>query len=156
MSSVGGIRIQGGEKLLARLNKLEALPKQQAIADAVQAAAATYQQKVILKVEEQGIHDTGDLGSNIQIYTSGKEAMVTAEMEYAIYHEFGTGIYAESGDGRQTPWVYFYQKLGHFVTTVGMRARPFFRPVIQDDAVAKEAGVAAALHLKRAIDKAVS
>lgn len=59
---------------------------------------------------------------------------VGPETDYAPYLEYGTGVYAEGGNGRQTPWVYFSEKLGHFVRTVGMKAQPFIRPTaIEDD-----------------------
>lgn len=44
--------------------------------------------------------------------------------------EFGTGIHAESGGGRQTPWS--YQKDGKWYTTVGQKPAPFLRPAMQD------------------------
>ena len=63
---------------------------------------------------------------------------------YAPYLEYGTGIYAEGGKGRKTPWVYFSNKLGHFVTTSGMRAQPFIRPTVAEDADKVQAAVSAA------------
>lgn len=34
------------------------------------------------------------------------EGVIGSDYENAIWEEFGTGIYAVNGDGRQTPWVY--------------------------------------------------
>jgi HK97 gp10 family phage protein len=48
--------------------------------------------------------------------------------EYAEYVEYGTGIYAESGQGRQTPWTYFDEAKGQFFTTRGQKAQPFAEP----------------------------
>lgn len=39
----------------------------------------------------------------------------------AIWEEFGTGLYAENGDGRQDPWVYRGSD-GNWYTTVGKTA----------------------------------
>lgn len=47
------------------------------------------------------------------------------------YVEFGTGIYAEGGNGRKTPWVYMVGP-GKFVTTRGMKARPYLRPALDN------------------------
>jgi len=49
------------------------------------------------------------------------------ETDYAPYLEYGTGIYAENGQGRKGGWWYkdAYDKW-HF--TYGMRAQPFVRP----------------------------
>jgi HK97 gp10 family phage protein len=57
---------------------------------------------------------------------------------YAVYLEYGTGIYAENGQGRQTPWKY-QNRLGEWVTTEGMRAHPFIRPSVEDAGVLSEA-----------------
>lgn len=37
----------------------------------------------------------------------------------AIYEEFGTGEYAENGDGRQGGWVYYNERRREFVFTTG-------------------------------------
>src|SRR6056297_3288842 len=52
---------------------------------------------------------------------------------YAVYVEYGTGIHTEGGKGRQKPWVFFYEKAGHFITTSGMKAQPYMRPAIDDN-----------------------
>ena len=51
-----------------------------------------------------------------------------AEAPYYFYVEFGTGQFAEKGNGRKTPWVYYSKKLNRFVYTTGMKARPSLRP----------------------------
>ncbi|AND39046.1 HK97-gp10 family putative phage morphogenesis protein [Cytobacillus oceanisediminis] len=77
--------------------------------------------------------DDGNLKKSIevQIRDGGLTAVVTVGAHYAIYVEFGTGIYAVNGDGRQTPWTYYSDKLGRFVRTKGMRAQPFWFPAIE-------------------------
>ena len=54
------------------------------------------------------------------------------EASYAPYQEYGTGIYAEAGNGRKTPWVY-KRKDGKFITTSGNRPHPFVRPTARED-----------------------
>ena len=56
-------------------------------------------------------------------------AVVFAGAHYATYLEYGTGIYAESGGGRKTPWTYRTPD-GKFFRTVGMEHSPFMRPAI--------------------------
>ena len=52
--------------------------------------------------------------------------------EYAPFVEFGTGIYAESGNGRKTPWA--YQDLnGNWYWTRGMKAREHLRPAFNEN-----------------------
>lgn len=77
--------------------------------------------------------DDGNLRQSIEveIRDGGLTAVVTVGAHYAIYVEFGTGVYAVNGDGRQTPWAYYSDKLGQFVTTRGMQAQPYWFPAIE-------------------------
>lgn len=61
------------------------------------------------------------------------EDEVGSDAPYAIYQEYGTGIYAENGNGRKTPWVY-RRSDGGFITTRGNRPHPFVRPTAIEDA----------------------
>jgi HK97 gp10 family phage protein len=70
---------------------------------------------------------------------------VGPETDYALYLEYGTGIYADGGKGRQTPWTYYSDKLGRFVTTNGMKAQPFIRPTAEEDKDKVQAAISAAL-----------
>lgn len=75
--------------------------------------------------------DDGSLRDSIEMKMLGKyNAVVTVGVHYAIYVEYGTGIYAQNGNGRRTPWTYFSTKLGRYVTTEGMRAQPFWGPAV--------------------------
>jgi len=75
---------------------------------------------------------TGNLRSSITYKVTGKEGRVGTNTDYAPYVEFGTGVYAEGGGGRQTPWVYKHPKYG-FIWTKGNQARPFLRPAIDEN-----------------------
>ena len=81
--------------------------------------------------------DTGDMRDGIQshIVEASAEKIedeVGPEVKYAIYQEYGTGIFAENGQGRKTPWVY-RRKDGKFITTSGNRPHPFVRPTAIND-----------------------
>jgi hypothetical protein len=56
---------------------------------------------------------------------------------YAVYIEYGTGVYAEGGRGRKSPWQYM-TPAGNWITTIGIRPQPFVRPSIQDPVVIEE------------------
>jgi phage gpG-like protein len=57
---------------------------------------------------------------NHQVSESESTVYVGTNQEYAIYHEYGTGIYADNGQGRKTPWRYVdAEGKGH--TTRGMK-----------------------------------
>lgn len=74
--------------------------------------------------------DDGNLESSIQAEIGGLEATVLVGAYYAIYVEFGTGIYAVGPGGsraKKIPWTYKGAD-GKWYTTYGMRAQPFWYP----------------------------
>lgn len=94
--------------------------------------------KVLIEgMKERAAVDTGDMRDSIQSHITESsiekiEDEVGPEVKYAIYQEYGTGIYAENGQGRSTPWVY-RRKDGTFITTRGNRPHPFVRPTAIND-----------------------
>lgn len=76
--------------------------------------------------------DDGNLKKSIEITfeKDGLTALIKVGTHYAIYVEFGTGIYAKEGNGRKDAWTYWSDKLGRFVTTNGMRPQPYWFPAI--------------------------
>jgi hypothetical protein len=75
--------------------------------------------------------DDGNLKRSIEVkyFNGGLSAYITVGAEYALYVEYGTGIYSTHPEGgRQTPWVYFSQELNRWVYTRGIRAQPFWNP----------------------------
>ena len=77
--------------------------------------------------------DTGNLRNSISHKVDPDEpaAYVGTDTEYAPYVEFGTGIYAEGGGGRPTPWVYQDDE-GNWHWTAGNPAQPFLAPAVKD------------------------
>jgi len=67
--------------------------------------------------------DTGRLRSSIKFkfYNRGTMARVFSDVDYAKYVEYGTGRYAYFGNGRQTPWLFYYNRIGKFVLTYGQK-----------------------------------
>lgn len=74
--------------------------------------------------------DTGDLRSSITHEVHNDVGIVGTNKEYAPYVEFGTGIFAIEGNGRDTPWSYQDDK-GEWHTTVGQKPQPFLETAIQ-------------------------
>lgn len=70
-----------------------------------------------------------------KLYVDGQDVGVAvgSDIEYAIYVEKGTGIYAVDGNGRQTPWVYYNQATGGYVWTEGMKSQPYLEPAAMDN-----------------------
>lgn len=77
--------------------------------------------------------DTGQLRNSISYAVDDGEqaAYIGSALEYAAYVELGTGIYAEGGGGRPTPWVYQDAK-GNWHWTRGNPAQPFLAPAVKD------------------------
>lgn len=77
--------------------------------------------------------DTGNLRNSIthSVDDSELSVYIGTDVEYAPYIELGTGIYAEGGDGRPTPWVY-QDAQGNWHWTRGNPAKPFLKPAVAD------------------------
>lgn len=72
--------------------------------------------------------DTGRLKGSISsvVDEENQQVFIGTNVEYAIYHEFGTGKYASGGGGRSTPWA-FQDKDGVWHWTAGVPARHFLQ-----------------------------
>lgn len=94
---------------------------------ALKAAAAVLHGSAAQIIRDEGRVDTGAMMGGFGIEEKGSEVVLYNAQEYAIYHEYGTGVWAEDGKGRETPWVYFNEKLQQYVETDGMEAIAFMR-----------------------------
>lgn len=95
--------------------------------------------------------DLGTLKRNIIVkdQTEGKELQVgcgifaESAINYAVYVEYGTGIYAENGQGRKTPWLWTVESekwaqilgvnVGDKVLWKGSHPHPFMRPAWDEE-----------------------
>ena len=71
--------------------------------------------------------DTGDLRNSITHEVDDGVGIVGTNKEYAPYVEYGTGIFAVEGNGRDTPWSYQDDE-GNWHTTIGQKPQPFLAP----------------------------
>ena len=76
--------------------------------------------------------DTGTLRNSITYEVEGNTCEIGTNMSYAPYVEFGTGLYAVNGDGRQTSWKYKTDD-GAWHTTKGQKAQPFLQPSLLEN-----------------------
>lgn len=53
--------------------------------------------------------DTGELYRSVESVHTGWDSLIGTPHMYGLYQEYGTGIYAVKGDGRKTPWWYYYR-----------------------------------------------
>lgn len=76
---------------------------------------------------------TGALRNSIthKVDTTESSVYIGSNEKYAPYVELGTGIYAEGGGGRPTPWAYQDEK-GEWHHTRGQEPQPYLRPAIED------------------------
>lgn len=120
-----GIKWEGVDELVKAAEEFE-----EDILNAVRRVIAETATLIQTQAQALAPFDEGNLKKSIEISfeNGGLEAKVVVGVEYALYLEFGTGIYAEGGDGRKTPWVYWSDKLNRYVFTRGIRSQPFFRP----------------------------
>jgi HK97 gp10 family phage protein len=79
--------------------------------------------------------DSGTLRNSIHVQDESKGTEILIKIgpsvSYGIFVEFGTGIHAEGGGGRQTAWR-VKGKNGWF-TTRGMPPKPFLRPAFDEE-----------------------
>lgn len=75
--------------------------------------------------------DTKSLGS--KVIGDEVHGAVGNTLDYALYHHQGTGIYAENGDGRKTPWVYEDPRTGKKVFTKGSKPNPYLKDTIEQE-----------------------
>lgn len=76
---------------------------------------------------------SGELRGSINHEVHEEFAVVGTNKPYAPYLEYGTGIYAEGGGGRKTPWVYYDENRKQWFFTRGMKPKPFLRPSLDEN-----------------------
>ena len=76
--------------------------------------------------------DTGQLRQSITHNVEDNVGTIGTNVEYAPYVEYGTGIHARDGNGRQTPWSYKDAE-GNWHRTVGQQPQPFLEPALLEN-----------------------
>lgn len=102
--------------------------------------------KAIKEAQEKWLYAVGELLVSairplIPVYTSNlktsldykvdidkMEVTIGVGEEYAIYVEFGTGEFAENGQGRKGGWTYVDKVTGETIFTYGQSPQPYMRP----------------------------
>jgi len=141
--------IRGVDSLMRTMNSRSQGLRREVVLSALAAGAMVLEGEMKLRIRDNDDVDTGNLMNAFgQQPTSDHSLALVVMAEYGAYHEYGTGIYAEGGKGRKTPWVYFNERAGHYVTTKGMPAKPFARPAVDAKRGAAARAVARALARK--------
>ena len=101
--------------------------------DAVNSALGEACALVERSARQKAPKGSGDLRRSITSEVKDLVGYVFTPLEYAPYVEFGTGLFAENGNGRQeVPWCYKDEE-GKWHTTSGMYPHPFLRPALYEN-----------------------
>ena len=108
MANIKGV----GEEIAERLKQKLDICGQMVVRDAVKLAPK----------------DTGQVRASWTIKRYDNSVKIKFASEYGYYVHEGTGIYASSGLGRKTPWVYYYnggKGRNGYRATRGQKPQPF-------------------------------
>lgn len=88
--------------------------------------------------KENAPKGSGELRRSItsKVESSGTQIQGTVytPLEYAPYVEYGTGLFAKGGNGRQeVPWRYFNEETQEWVSTSGQHPQPYLVPALKDN-----------------------
>lgn len=124
------IRIEGLEAVLEHIENI-------VDADKVETAIGKACAIVERTAKQNAPKGTGELRRSItsKIEREGEDVVgvVFTPLEYAPYVEYGTGLFAEGGNGRKdVPWNYQDDE-GNWHSTSGMKPQPFMRPALNDN-----------------------
>lgn len=124
------VELEGLERILERL---EELSDPAALVPAMKKACLLVERSAKMNAPK----GTGELGrsitSDVEVDTNEVRGIVYTPLEYAPYIEFGTGLFAEAGDGRKdVPWCY-QDDQGEWHSTSGQPPRPFMRPALNEN-----------------------
>lgn len=122
------ITVEGADRIVKKLLKVA---DQQTINQTLGKACAVVERAA----KEKAPKGTGELRRSITSKVENNQGIIFTPLEYAPYVEYGTGLFAEDGNGRQdVPWHYQDDK-GQWHTTSGMHPQPFMRPALNEHRV---------------------
>lgn len=120
------IQVEGVEKLVKKLIKKA---DQATINRTLGKACALVERSA----KEKAPKGTGELRRSITSKVENNQGIVFTPLEYAPYVEYGTGLFAEDGNGRKdVPWCYQDDK-GEWHSTSGMHPQPYMRPALNEN-----------------------
>lgn len=120
------IRFEGLDGVI---NRLEKISNPKGIEQALGQACALVERSA----KEKCPVDDGELRRSISSKVEGLTGIVFTPLEYAPYVEYGTGLFAEGGNGRtDVPWLYEDEE-GKTWVTAGQKPQPFMRPALDEN-----------------------
>ncbi len=124
------VKIEGIDEVLEAISAIGDTEK---LADAMRKAVLVVERSAKQKAPK----GTGDLSrsitSKVNVNGDQVEGIVFTPLYYAPYVEYGTGLFAEGGNGRKdVPW-HYQDDEGEWHTTSGMKPQPFMRPALNEN-----------------------
>ena len=124
------IKFEGLDKII---DKIEDFDDVHAMTRAMQDACNIVVDAAIDKAPKKTGALRRSITSKVELTGNSIEGIVFTPLEYAPYQEYGTGLFAENGNGRKTGWAYEDEKTGETIFTRGNRPHPFLRPAINEN-----------------------
>ena len=120
------VQIEGNEELIAKLQQIAEGEKiKHNLNDACLVVERAAKEKCPVS--------TGELRSSISSTVEDFTGEVGTPLEYAVYVEYGTGLFAQGGNGRRdVPWKYQDAK-GEWHSTSGQPPQPFLIPALNEN-----------------------
>lgn len=124
------IKFEGLDKII---DKIEDFDDVHAMTRAMQDACNIVESAAIDKAPRKTGALRRSIKSKVELTGNSIEGIVYSPLEYAPYQEYGTGLFAENGNGRKTGWAYEDEKTGETIFTRGNRPHPFLRPAVNEN-----------------------
>ncbi len=120
--------IRGMSELIGKIERMENVDRYASI---IQRLCLKVEREAKLNCPRKTGHLKRSITHTIEKQTSSKVVgIVGTNVEYAPYVEFGTGKFAQNGQGRKTPWAYTDPETGETIWTAGQKPQPFLHPAL--------------------------
>lgn len=124
------IEIQGASELI---EKLENIANAENVQKAIQNACLLVEREAKQKAPKGNGELRRSITSRLEIDKDDIQGVVFTPLFYAPYVEYGTGLFAENGNGRKdVPWCYQDAK-GEWHFSSGQHPIPFLRPALNNN-----------------------
>lgn len=124
------VKVEGLDDVLEAISNMA---DEQALKQAMGKACAFVEGEAKKKAPKGNGELRRSIESRVEENGNDITGVVSTPLEYAPYVEFGTGLFAEDGDGRKdVPWHYQDEK-GEWHSTKGQKPQPFLRPALHEN-----------------------
>ena len=123
------INIEGIDKIVA---KLDSITDKQAVMQTMGQCCAIVERSAKQKARRDSGALRRSIQSRVEDSADGIQGVVYTNLDYAPYHEYGTGLFAEEGGRKDVPW-HYQDDEGNWHTTSGITPQPFMRPALYEN-----------------------